>query len=318
MSGESQASVYASFGVQSMVLSGENIEEHRQAMLEEDVAVRDGDDQIVLNPESDNVTVKDLVEDPYGQEDRTEITIPTEGDLETEVDNDAQEGSEGEGEGEQEGGEEQPGEVGDQLGEPSDELTKASQEIKEYADGFAQMRAQAVSNGLSEEMAAQVEKEYENDGQLSEASLEALKAAGFSPAFVKSFIQGQEAMATAYVNSIVEYAGGKAQWDVLIGHLQSNSPDTVEVLEAAIQRQDLAAIRATINLAKTSHKAKFGKAPARTITKAAPATKQGKEPVKVEGFKSQDEMVKAMSDRRYGTDSAYRNEVRRKVEASNW
>lgn len=313
---DSQASVYASFGVTSAVLSGENIEEHRQSMLEQDVDVRDGDDQIVVNEEENNVIVNDTTVDPYADPedpDRVEITIPTDGELEAD---ESADGDEGEGDEQVQEGEQ--GEVGEQLAEPSDELTKASQEIKEYADGFAQMRAQAVQNGLSEEMAAKAEQEYENDGELSEETLEALKEAGFAPSFVKSFIQGQEAMAEKYVASIVEYAGGKAQWDVLIGHLQSNSPETVEVLEAAINRQDLAAVRATINLAKTSHKAKFGKAPARTVTKAAPATKQTPAAPKVEGFKSQDEMVKAMSDRRYGTDANYRNEVRRKVEASNW
>lgn len=309
---DSQASVYASFGVNTAVLSGENIDEHRQSMLAADVDVRDGDDSIELVRNDDTesgVTVKDLTVDPYADgTERTEITISDgPADENTEL-------SEGGDEGEQ--GETQEGDLGEPLGEAPDELVTASAQIAEYADGLEQMKLQAIENGLSPEMAAKIEAEYEKHSELSAESLAALEAAGFKASFVKSFLQGQESMATQYVNQIVEYAGGKAQWDVLIGHLQSNSPDTVDMLEDAIQRQDIKAVRATINLAKASHKAKFGAKPARNVTNKAPAVAaRPAAQAKVEGFKSSDEMVKAMGDRRYATDPAYRAQVRAKVAA---
>lgn len=43
---ESNADVYASFGVNSAVMSGGSVEEHEQNMLALDVAARDGDDAI--------------------------------------------------------------------------------------------------------------------------------------------------------------------------------------------------------------------------------------------------------------------------------
>ena len=45
---ESNADVYASFGVNSAVMSGGSVEEHEQNMLALDVAARDGDDAIEL------------------------------------------------------------------------------------------------------------------------------------------------------------------------------------------------------------------------------------------------------------------------------
>ena len=57
MAGESNADVYASFGVNSAVLTGSTPEEHQENMLALDVAARDGDDAIELNTNSD---------DPYG------------------------------------------------------------------------------------------------------------------------------------------------------------------------------------------------------------------------------------------------------------
>ena len=46
MAGESNADVYASFGVNSAVLTGSTPEEHQENMLALDVAARDGDDAI--------------------------------------------------------------------------------------------------------------------------------------------------------------------------------------------------------------------------------------------------------------------------------
>lgn len=304
---DSQASVYASFGVNTAVLSGDNIEDHRQSMLEQDVDVRDGDDAIVL--EDSGVVVTDRVNDELNTEDRIEIQIP---DGPEEIVKPDETGDEDQGD--QEGTVD--GDAGELLGDAPEALVTATQQIADYADGLEQMKAQAIENGLTPEAAAKIEAEYEANSELSAESLAALEAAGFKASFVKSFLQGQESLATQYVNGIIDYAGGKANWDVLIGHLQSNSPETVEVLEDAIGRQDLKAIKATINLAKASHKAKFGAAPARNVASKAPAVAARAAPQgpKVEGFKSSDEMVKAMSDRRYQTDPKYREEVRRKVE----
>lgn len=305
---DSQASVYASFGVNTAVLSGDNIEDHRQSMLEQDVDVRDGDDAIVL--EDSGVVVTDRVNDELNTEDRIEIQIPDGPEEIVKPD----ETDDDETQGDQEGTVD--GDAGELLGDAPEALVTATQQIADYADGLEQMKAQAIENGLTPEAAAKIEAEYEANSELSAESLAALEAAGFKASFVKSFLQGQESLATQYVNGIIDYAGGKANWDVLIGHLQSNSPETVEVLEDAIGRQDLKAIKATINLAKASHKAKFGAAPARNVASKAPAVAARAAPQgpKVEGFKSSDEMVKAMSDRRYQTDPKYREEVRRKVE----
>lgn len=306
----SDSNPYAAFGVHNAVLTSDSIDDHRQNMLAQDVDVRDGDDAITLNRESDDsgVQVTDRVNDELNTEDRIEIQIP-------DGPNDIvpEEGGDDQGDDQ---GQEGDADFGEQLGEAPEELVSASAQIAEYADGLASMKAQAIENGLTPEAAAQMEAEYERDSKLSEESLKALEAAGFKPAFVKSFLQGQESIATSYVNSVIGYAGGKATFDKLIGHLQTNSPETVEVLEDAIQRQDLKAIKATINLAKSSHKAKFGAAPARNVSAKAPASvARAAQTARVEGFKSSDEMVKAMSDRRYATDPAYRASVQAKVHA---
>jgi hypothetical protein len=285
---DNQADVYASFGVNSAVMSTNNITEHEQNMLALPVSVRDGDDSIEMTSEE-----------------------PLEGELLE---------SEGEEEGELEGAEE--GAESDEftpLGDPDADLIEASEAVDEYADGFAQMRAQAIKAGLPVSVAEQIEVEYEEDNKLSEASLKALEAVGYSRGFIKSFISGQEALASTYVAQIQAYAGGPDKFKAVMAHMNANSPDAAEALSDAINNQDLKAVKTLINLGMASRTKKFGKTPERSVTKRAPAS--GPKGVTTEGpkgYASQREMVKAMGDARYSTDPQYRAEVEAKVLRSSW
>ena len=68
-------SVYAEFGVSSNAITGsvEDLNEHQKSMLEQDVAVRDGDDAITfkqLEAEKEEATEEDEnVEETEGEED---------------------------------------------------------------------------------------------------------------------------------------------------------------------------------------------------------------------------------------------------------
>lgn len=286
------ADVYASFGVNSAVMSSSDHEEHEQNMLALDVATRDGDASIEL---------VDLDAQLDGEEEPEE-------DLEE----GQEEGADGDLEGNLEEAEFTP------LGEPDAELTKASQQLDEYATGFDEMRNQAIKAGLPEAVASRIEAEYEADGRLSDDSYAQLAKAGYSAGFVNSFLQGQEAVAEAYISKIVGYAGGKEQFDRVVEHLKANSPHSMEALYDAMERQDLNTVRTVINLGMASQAKKFGKQPARALNRrnAAPA---GRTPtVQVQGFQSQNEMVKAMSDKRYGLDAKYTAEVEEKVIHAAW
>lgn len=286
--------IYAEFGVNGAVMSSNNITEHEQNMLALPTNVRDGDDEIETlgaQEEGDD-------QDQEGSEEEQE------------------EGSE---EGEQDGSHEEDGADSEDftpLGEPDAELLQSSKEIDEYAEGFQQLRAQAIKLGLPADAAASIEAEYEADQKLSEKSLAALEAVGYSRGFVRSFIAGQEAVASKYVSQIQAFAGGPEKFTQILSHLKANSPDAVTALEDAMGRQDLAAVKTLINLGMQSRTKKFGKAPERSATKRASAPSVAAKAS--EGFASQREMVKAMSDPRYQSDSAYRQSVEAKVGASSW
>ncbi|AAO73166.1 capsid assembly protein [Pseudomonas phage gh-1] len=288
--------IYAEFGVNGAVMSSNNITEHEQNMLALPTSVRDGDESIeTIDPE-------------------TEVELGTEQDQETDVEVTDNEAGDGENDAAEEGSETEftP------LGEPDAELVESSRQIDEYAEGFSQMREQAIKAGLSAEVADQIEAEYERDNQLSEASLKALEAVGYSRGFVRSFINGQEALANTYVAQIQAYAGGPEKFQAILSHLNATSKDAVASLEKAIESQDLHAIKTIINLGMASHTKKFGKTPQRSVTKRAPASPAAARKSTVEGFASQREMIAAMSDKRYQDDASYRAQVEARVGASSW
>ena len=284
--------IYGEFGVNNAVMTSTDNAEHEQNMLALNVDARDGDDAI-------NLAEPD------------ESTEGLEQDDQTEGDEEAHEGSDNtEDNGESEEGFEL-------LPEAPDDLKEASAAISAYADGFTALRDQAIRNGLTEEVAARIEAEYEADG-ISEASYKALEKAGYSRQFVDSYIKGQESIADQFVAKVVDYAGGKDRFDKIIKHMQSTSPESTESLFEAIERQDLKAIRTIINLGVQSHTKKFGKAPARSVTKAAPAAPARRAAPAAEGYSSRAEMIRDMSKSEYRLDPAFRAKVEARVAASSF
>lgn len=305
---ESNADVYASFGVNSAVMSGGSVEEHEQNMLALDVAARDGDDAIELA--SDEVeTERDLYDnsDPFGQEDdegRIQVRIG-DGSEPTDVDT-GEEGIEG-----TEGSEEFT-----PLGDTPEELVAASEQLGEHEEGFQEMINIAAERGMSAETIEAIQREYEENEELSDASYAKLAEIGYTKAFIDSYIRGQEALVDQYVNSVIEYAGGRDRFDALYNHLETHNPEAAQSLDNALTNRDLATVKAIINLAGESRAKAFGRKPTRSVTsRAIPAKPQA---TKREGFADRSEMIKAMSDHRYRTDANYRRQVEQKVIDSNF
>ncbi|QQM14941.1 capsid assembly scaffolding protein [Cronobacter phage vB_CtuP_B1] len=290
-------SVYAEFGVSSNAITGsvEDLNEHQKSMLEQDVAVRDGDDAITfkqLEAENEEATEEDEnVEETEGEEDQES--------------DDEESGDEGE----------EPEFV--ELGDTPKELTESVTALDENEAAFDDMVSAAVEAGkVTADDITAIKAEYAKDGKLSDASYAKLQEAGYTKRFVDSFVRGQEALAEQYAAGIVRFAGGAEQFNRVLSHLQTNDPSTKDALEAAIVRKDVATAKAILNLAgKTLGKA-VGVKPQRTVTtQGKPVVSAPK--VQTEAFSSKADMVKAMSDPRYLRDAKYTMEVRAKVAASS-
>lgn len=311
MAGESNADVYASFGVNSAVLTGSTPEEHQENMLALDVAARDGDDAIELNTNSDDPYGSDV--DPFGE--------PEEGRMQVRISADGSDEQDGEEEEEQHGDEESQSEevTGDDgepeefkpIGETPADINEASQQLEEHEAGFNDMVATAIERGLSQDAVTRIQQEYQNEDSLSDESYRELAEAGYSKAFVDAYIRGQEALVNQYVEKVMDFVGGRERFQQVYTHMQTNNPEGAEALIKAFESRDVATMKTILNLAGQSRDKTFGKKAERSIAKRATPAKPA--PRKAVGFESQAEMIKAMSDPRYRTDSKYRREVEQKV-----
>lgn len=280
--------IYAEFGVTNAVIS-EPSEGYNAEMASKPVAVRDGDDEIVVNVEEEAEASQN-----DGEPEETQ----------NEPSGEPQEGEEGD----------EPGESGESfeaVGDVPEELTQAVARVTEGETAFNDMVADAVNRGMTQDSFEGIANEYIESGKISDASYAELAKIGYSKSFIDSFIAGQEAISEQYVGQIVAYAGGQAKYNALMNHLETNSPESVKALETAIDARDLTSVKAIINLAANSVRKTFGKPSERTMTERAKPAKATSQ--KSEGFTSQADMVAAMRDKRYGRDAAYTKEVERKV-----
>ncbi|YP_009949110.1 head assembly [Enterobacter phage EcpYZU01] len=288
-------SVYAEFGVSSNAITGsvEDLNEHQKSMLEQDVAVRDGDDAITFKQlEAENEVATE--EDENVEEDEGDDTEGNDDESDTEGDD--QEFVE--------------------LGETPKELTESVTALNDNEAAFDDMVSAAVEAGkVTADDITSIKAEYASKGELSEASYAKLAEAGYTKRFVDSFIRGQEAMAEQYAAGVVRYAGGAEQFNRILSHLEANDKSTREALESAIIRKDLATTKAILNLAGRNMGKAKGVPPVRTITtQGKPVV--AKQTVAAEGYASKADMVKAMSDPRYLRDDAYTKQVRAMVAVS--
>lgn len=285
------------------IVTDGQVEAHEQAMLEQPVSVRDGDDRIefaLTEPEDTETNTED------GSKVEVNIDTETNGDVETNTDGD------GEGEGSD--------------GEPEVDYSKAdinsidevAKTLAEAEEGRKALIEEAIEKGLDPALMAVLEDEIEQSGKLSASSYEALAKVGYSKTFVDAFIAGQEAQAQKFVSAIHGFAGGADNYSKLTTFIGSNHPELAEAFNAAIERTDVTTIKAILSTGKELHRKTFGKTPARNVANLAKPAATAETKPEVKGFESRAEMVKAMSDPRYAKDAKYRREVELKVFASSF
>lgn len=276
------------------VISSDEISDHDYEMAQKSVAVRDGDASIEIGFADDNET--------HIQEDdgRVEIKLNTEtGEVEGESDD-----------GEVVQHEDLP--EFDDNASPA-QMTETASMLQQAEAGQADVLSKALEGGCTQEQLDAMRDHYEQHESLTDEHYAALEAAGLSKAYVNSFMAGQIAVGEKFANSVLDYVGGKANFEKLAKFMGENHGDMADAFNAALERYDVTTIKALLDNGKTLMRAHYGSRPARSLTNAAKPAATAKAAPAVEGFKSRQEMVAAMSDKRYERDAAYRREVELKV-----
>ena len=161
---------------------------------------------------------------------------------------------------------------------------------------------------------------YANDGKLSEETLE--KFSGMSSKeLVEAYLEVQNTdafknkaevadLSDADINTVKNFAGGEAQYDNLISWANTNLDDkSKDAFDSIVNSGSIDAIKIAVSGLKSQYEAANG-FEGKMYTGKAPKAN-------TDTFRSQAELVQAMSDKRYDRDPAYRQDVIEKLDRSN-
>lgn len=153
--------------------------------------------------------------------------------------------------------------------------------------------------------------EFASKGELSEDSYKALgEKAGIPREMVDQFIEGQIAVAERARNTVFEAVGGQETYASMIEWAQANmSADEIAAYNNIASSRNIGAIK----IAAAGLKARFDAAGG-----SEPKLIGGDIGTGSTGFKSQDELVEAMSNPKYHSDPAYRKSVMDRLRVSSY
>ena len=186
-----------------------------------------------------------------------------------------------------------------------------------YLDDDDEYYDEATSAGI--ELITEASDEYyANEGQLSTDTIEQFKEMSSSD-LVNAYIAIQENspnqgapsadLTDAEMNQVYNSAGGEAEYNRLTEWAADNlTEQKLDAFNSMIDQGNATAIQIAVSGLRSEYEAQEGYE-GRMLT--------GKSARAVDGFRSQAEVGRAMSDPRYDTDPAYRQDVYDKLERSN-
>ncbi len=192
---------------------------------------------------------------------------------------------------------------------PNDPPADKKAEDNQTADKKAEEAAKALeSKGL--DVNAMSERFWQS-GEVAEADLEALEKAGIPRATVLEYADMQKARQNTTTEALLAHVGGKDQFEAIKAWAaQGVDPELASAYEAARKSGNVTLMKQALTSLKDAYVKENGQAPSVVVQGGGGEALSG-------GYRSQAEMVKDMSDPRYKTDEAYRNDVRNKIARSS-
>jgi len=200
--------------------------------------------------------------------------------------------------------------LGSQKDQPQTEQAEETEEAPEASE---------ESSDEAVDFLWQVNEEFEkSNGQLSEETMEKFSQMT-SRELVEAFFRYQDTveqapapqgveLSDAEVTQVQNYVGGPEKYNELVSWAADNfSEEEVQAFDSVVETGNIPAIRLALQALQYRYQDTMG---------YEGETLQGKPAKSRDEFKSQAELVRAMSDPRYDRDPAYRMEVMDKLERS--
>lgn len=195
--------------------------------------------------------------------------------------------------------------------------TAVDAQTNNVQEAFAQQ--QQTTEELQKDLAERnvdfkaLEDEYNKNGQLSSASLEALANAGYPKEVVDAYISGVEATQEKFYNAVVGFAGGEDEYRQVAQFVSSQGDKAVQDFNDTINTGNLGVINMVIQGVKANMKAVNG-----TTNQTILGQSTGGTADNTNAYLSKQQMLDAMNDPRYDKDPIYRKQVEQKIINSNF
>lgn len=164
---------------------------------------------------------------------------------------------------------------------------------------------------LSDEDMMPFTEEFEQTGDLSDSSREAIAQRGIPREMVDRYVEGMQAQTAMEMMSIYNSVGGEDNYNNMIGWASENLSDAdVETFNEIVMTGDTNAVMFAVNSVKSRWEAAGGM--------PRPELLQGSTGYEgaSEAFQSLAQVTEAMKDPRYKTDPAYRRAVENRLSQS--
>lgn len=149
--------------------------------------------------------------------------------------------------------------------------------------------------------------EFQQNGELSEATVEALTKRGIPREMVDAYIAGQQALADTAVDTLANTVGGREELARTLEWAGENLSDAeIDAYNEAMKAGNFGATKALLRGIRAAYEAEVGQAPRGVAGERGGVA--GLRP-----FGSDAEMNAAIADPRYETDPAFRDEVIKRV-----
>ena len=198
---------------------------------------------------------------------------------------------------------------------------REAKDTPENPDESDEIEAEKPSISPAGELITSASEEYAKSGELTAETLAKFNEMSSSD-LVKAYMEVQAAnpdtdtadtgedISTATVNEVKNYAGGEQAYQQIVDWASSNlDQDSIDAFDSIVGSGSVEAIKLAVNGLKAQYETANGYEGKMYTGKSPTNTK--------DVYRSQAELVAAMSDKRYDNDPAYRQDVIEKLERSD-
>lgn len=190
----------------------------------------------------------------------------------------------------------------------SDEQADNQQDQQENIEQTGSVETGSNETGLD---TTAFEKEFLENGQLSEESYKLLAEKGISKEVVDRYIEGRKAYVQAYDNEVMNSCGGREEYTAMAAWAAENlSNEEKASFNGAVNSRDLGLAKLAVSGLYARYKSAGAGAPQ---TNFIEGTTSAKAPSL---YKSEKEIVQDKKDARYEKDAEYRKSVDEKIRRS--